>query len=236
MTTTHPQRHLRSAIPNKKPTSLELNIGQIAINYHDECIYIKNDLGQIIQIANSESVVRALKSVQIINGKAPNAQGVILLEPKDIGPYGVPTLTSNGKVDPDYLNSYLYSIGEWNPGTNQPPLPAASEYPGGFLTVSTTGTYGGVEYLKDSWVVSDGATWQQRTTGSVSSVSLSINDTLYTVEGSPITTSGTITIVLEQQEPGTFFAGPTNDIMEKKTPEWRRLESADLPIIDEGKY
>jgi hypothetical protein len=68
-------------------------------------------------------------------------------------------------------------------------------------------------------------------TGTVTSVSFATgggaSDALYTISGSPITTSGTITETLNTQTQKTFLAGPTSGAA--ATPTFRTIASTDLP-------
>lgn len=66
-------------------------------------------------------------------------------------------------------------------------------------------------------------------TGSVTSVALSTPGVLYTVSGSPVTTSGTLTLNLVSQSANTIFAGPTTG--GAVAPTFRSLVAADLNTI-----
>jgi hypothetical protein len=63
--------------------------------------------------------------------------------------------------------------------------------------------------------------------GAVSSVSLSVPGLLYTVSGSPVTSSGTLAFALKTQAKNTVLAGPTSGA--DATPTMRALTQADLP-------
>jgi hypothetical protein len=67
--------------------------------------------------------------------------------------------------------------------------------------------------------------------GTVTSVALATGagatDALYTISGSPITTSGTLVETLNTQTANTFFAGPTSG--GATTPTWRTIVAADIP-------
>jgi hypothetical protein len=66
-------------------------------------------------------------------------------------------------------------------------------------------------------------------TGTVTSVALSTPGVLYTVSGSPITTSGTLTLTLNTQTANTVFAGPTTG--SAATPTFRALVNADVSTL-----
>lgn len=63
-------------------------------------------------------------------------------------------------------------------------------------------------------------------TGSVSSVALSA-PSIFSVSGSPVTSSGTISMEMASQQPNRFFAGPISGIA--SDPSFRAINSADLP-------
>lgn len=64
-------------------------------------------------------------------------------------------------------------------------------------------------------------------TGTVTSVALTSPGVVYTVSGSPITTSGTFALSLVNQSANTIFAGPTSG--GATAPTFRSIVTADLP-------
>ena len=64
--------------------------------------------------------------------------------------------------------------------------------------------------------------------GTVTSVGLSTPGVLYTVSGSPVTSSGTLTLNLVSQTANTVFAGPTSG--SAAVPTFRALVGADIPV------
>jgi flagellar biosynthesis component FlhA len=83
---------------------------------------------------------------------------------------------------------------------------------------------------------SDGTNWTVDTihsgdlpagTGTVTSVALAA-PAIFTVSGSPITTSGTLTLTLANQNANAVFAGPASG--SAAAPTFRPLVFADLPI------
>lgn len=68
-------------------------------------------------------------------------------------------------------------------------------------------------------------------TGTVTSVGLSLPASVFTVSGSPVTTSGTLTASYNTQGANTVFAGPTSGAA---TPTFRKLSFADLPQLTSG--
>lgn len=69
-------------------------------------------------------------------------------------------------------------------------------------------------------------TWSTPTTGTVTSVALSL-PSFITVSGSPVTTTGTLTGTLATQTANTVFAGPTTGSAAQPT--FRSLVDADIP-------
>src|SRR5271154_2193569 len=63
--------------------------------------------------------------------------------------------------------------------------------------------------------------------GTVTAVALALPASVFTVSGSPVTTTGTLTGSFNVQSPNTFFAGPTSG--GSGTPAFRALVSADIP-------
>jgi len=68
--------------------------------------------------------------------------------------------------------------------------------------------------------------------GTVTSVGLSL-PSIFSVSGSPVTTSGTLTAALATQTANLVFAGPTSG--GAATPTFRALVSADIPSLDAAK-
>jgi hypothetical protein len=68
--------------------------------------------------------------------------------------------------------------------------------------------------------------------GTVTSVALSL-PAIFTVSGSPVTTSGTLTATLASQTANTIFAGPTTGVA--AAPTFRALVAADIPNLDAAK-
>ena len=69
-------------------------------------------------------------------------------------------------------------------------------------------------------------TWQVFTSGTVTSVGLSLPN-IFSVSGSPVTSSGTLSATLANQSANTVFAGATSG--GTSTPAFRALVAADLP-------
>lgn len=81
----------------------------------------------------------------------------------------------------------------------------------------------------------NGASWSKIGTGdgSVSSVALSMPN-IFSVSGSPVTSSGTLTATLKNQNANYLFAGPASG--EAAIPSFRKLVAADIPALDYDKY
>ncbi len=81
-------------------------------------------------------------------------------------------------------------------------------------------------------LTSNGTTWTSAapaTAGTVTSVAFSDGSStpIYTVSGSPVTSTGTLTITLSNESANTIFAGPTTGGATQPT--FRGLVSADIP-------
>ncbi len=68
------------------------------------------------------------------------------------------------------------------------------------------------------------------TTGTVTSVSLSL-PTIFSVSGSPVTTTGTLTASLSSQTANTFFAAPNGAA---GVPTFRAIVAADIPTLNQN--
>lgn len=66
--------------------------------------------------------------------------------------------------------------------------------------------------------------------GSVTSVGLAMPSSMFGVANSPITSSGTITVTLLNQNAATVFAGPASG--GAGLPTFRALQASDLPVVD----
>jgi hypothetical protein len=75
----------------------------------------------------------------------------------------------------------------------------------------------------------DWNTFNNKGSGSVTSVALSL-PSIFSVSGSPVTTSGTLTGTLTTQTANTVFAGPSTG--SAATPTFRALVSADIPSLN----
>ena len=97
---------------------------------------------------------------------------------------------------------------------------------GAYVLPSTDGTSGQVLKTNGSGTL----TWQNDNGGSgtVTSVALSM-PSIFSVSGSPVTTSGTLTASLNTQAANTFFAGPSSGAA--ATPTFRAITATDIPTL-----
>lgn len=94
------------------------------------------------------------------------------------------------------------------------------------LLPSFTGAGG--KYL----AVNSGATdieYVTATSGTVTSVAMTVPTSVLSVSGTPVTTSGTLAVSLQNQSANTIFAGPTTGTA--TTPTFRALVAADIPSL-----
>lgn len=101
-------------------------------------------------------------------------------------------------------------------------------------------TYNLGDTIKGITVISDGAAWKVASTkniltgsggGAVTSVGLSAPSE-FSVSGSPITTSGTLTISKSNQSANTVYAGPASG--SAAAPAFRSLVPTDIPLMSPG--
>lgn len=79
-----------------------------------------------------------------------------------------------------------------------------------------------------TWDAGAGAWVADAPAGGVSSVGLVMPSALFDVAGSPITTTGTLTVTLDTQSASTFFAGPTSG--GAAAPAFRPIIGTDIPL------
>jgi hypothetical protein len=84
-----------------------------------------------------------------------------------------------------------------------------------------TGTANSTKFLRGD------LTWQTFTTGTVTSVAMTVPTSVLSVSGSPITTSGTLAVSLATQQPNRVWAGPSS-AGAPAPPIFRALVAADL--------
>ena len=102
------------------------------------------------------------------------------------------------------------------PGSGTGTIDGASSY-----TVTGSATF---VYTGSMWLVTQ--TNSSSTSGTVTSVALSL-PSIFSVSGSPITSSGTLTGTLASQAANTVFAGPSSG--SAAAPAFRSLTTADMP-------
>lgn len=93
-------------------------------------------------------------------------------------------------------------------------------------TASTVGTSGHTVVWTSSGDLGDGGIG-----GTVGSVGLSLPTSVFTVSGSPVTTTGTLTGTLNSQTSNTFFAAPNGSA---GVPAFRTIATSDLPASVNG--
>lgn len=130
-----------------------------------------------------------------------------------VGASGVPVFRAMALADlPALTNGQLY-IGS----TGNPPVTAALVAGSGIAITIGAG----------SITISAAAG-----TGTVTSVALALPAVLFTVSGSPVTTSGTLTGTLATQTANRIFAGPASG--SAAAPTFRAAVNADLPTLTSG--
>ncbi len=156
--------HANSSVAAAVPTALQLVVGQIAINSADKLIFIKDALGNVVNVASASAVTKALSAVQTVNGQSPTA-GAVTITPSQIGTNGVVPLDGSQKIDTVYLpDSILGAVdyqGTWDASSNTPTLADPTTVKGYYYVVSTAGTQFGNAYAIGDWAISDGIKWDK---------------------------------------------------------------------------
>ena len=139
----------------------------------------------------------------------------------------------NGTAFFDAINHIQNSFTLDNPlgvtsgGTGLGTVPAYSALVSNSLNAITALTVAANQSIR---LNSAGNAWEAYTptggAGSVSSVGLGMPASIFTVSGSPVTTTGTLTAALNSQTANLFFAAPDGSA---GTPTFRAISSADLP-------
>lgn len=102
------------------------------------------------------------------------------------------------------------------------------------FAANTTGELGSLAFPSSSGQVLSSTTagvlsWTNASSGTVTSVGLSM-PSIFSVSGSPVTTSGTLTATLNTQTANTVFAGPAAG--GAATPTFRSLVASDIPSLN----
>lgn len=142
------------------------------------------------------------QQLQITGGaKVRNLEGAIVgssgvLSSVGLGvAYGVATLGGDGKVPSSQLPAMGSSYkGIWNAATNTPTITNGVGTAGDYYIVGTGGVWNGITFTAGQLVIYSGSVWQQAGgTSGVSSVGLAA-PAAFTVSGSPVTSTGTLTL------------------------------------------
>lgn len=140
---------------------------------------------------------------------------------------------SGAKIIPDFLEREIRTSGglRLDGNTYSSRLyAAAGNSQAAELSFYLPNSYGTAGYV----LTTDGngaMVWQQVSgTGTVTSVALQAPTSVFSVSGSPITVSGTLTLALQTQAARTVWAGPTSG-MPDAAPAFRTLQLVDLPAL-----
>ena len=145
---------------------------------------------------------------------------------------GAPSSLANAELAYSEDNTTLY-IGEGTGGAGGSATSIrAIAGPGAFTTLGTTQTVTGNKTFSGNVTFTGGVSGVGGS-GTVTSVALSLPD-IFTVSGSPVTATGTLTGALATQTPNSVFAGPSTGST-AIAPTFRALVSADIPTLTAAK-
>lgn len=159
-----------------------------------------------------------LATSRTINGTSFNGSADITTS--SWGTYRTLTIGSTGK-SVDGSGNVSWTLGEIGA--------AATSHTHTLSDISQSGATTG-QYAK--W---DGSAWVPDTisaSGTVTSVGLSLPPSIFTVSGSPVTTSGTLSASLASQDRYSFFAAPTT--VGGGTPSFRAIVAEDIPTLNQN--
>jgi hypothetical protein len=162
----------------------------------------------------------------VVDNTSIGLNGTSQLEVKALGitDAKVATGISGSKIIPNFAAQNIVTTGNLNAAQG---------------TFSSNVTIRGVNYTwpaaNAAGVLTNGGTgtlsWAPAATGTVTNVALAL-PSIFTVTGSPITTTGTLTGTLASQAAGTVFAAPAGAA---GTPVFRPLTAVDIPMIGVNK-
>lgn len=162
---TNTLKHLRSNELGKIPLPAQMQAGQIAVNYRDKILFILDNDNNVVAIASAQAKLLAESAVQSVNGQTPDPGGAVVVEPTDIGPFGVADLDANGKIAlqviPESILGAVKYEGTWNAATNTPTLPDPTTNKGSYWVVNTAGVQFGFTFTTGDWVISNGTVYEK---------------------------------------------------------------------------
>lgn len=149
--------------------------------------------------------------------------GVVTLAKGDVGLSNVPNTDATNASN---ISSGTLPAGRFNDTTH-------GARAGGTLHAAATTTTAGFMSSADKTKLDGIAAGATDNTGTVTSVGLSVPSSLLGVSGSPVTTSGTLTLSLPTRNANIVFAGPASG--SAAAPAFRALVAADIPDLAAAK-
>ena len=150
------------------------------------------------------------------------------------------SLTSVGTITSGVWNGTTIAIA--NGGTGQTSTSAAfnalapTTLTGGLIYGNGTNTYSNLPIGTSSQiltVVGGLPSWQNSaTSGTVTSVALALPGSVFAISGSPVTSTGTLTGSFTNQNPNTFFSGPSSG--GANLPTFRLITPTDVPTLNQN--
>ena len=210
-----------------------LAVGELAFNEMDNTLYIgKDNNGSplVVPVGGSGEFLRLSNVAQTVNGTITFATHPIISAAQ------LATSDNSTKVA---TTAWVKSLGYTTSGVTD--LSFGTHNTTSLVLLSSTGTdvtflsattsLAGLMSSTDKTKLDGIASGATANTGTVTSVALSLPN-IFTVSGSPVTTSGTLTATLASQTANHFFAAPNGSA---GAPTFRAMVAADVPTLTASK-
>lgn len=213
------------------PSSLA--VGELAYNEMDSTLYIgthNNGTPLVVPLAGLGEFVRLSNVNQTINGVKTFSQHPVVSETQlGTGENSTKVATTAWVKSLNYTTTGVTDLSFGTITSTQIPLNSSTGTD--VIFVSATTSLAGLMSAADKTKLDGIASGATANTGTVTSVALSL-PALFTVSGSPVTTSGTLTATLASQTANQVFAAPNGSA---GAPTFRALVAADIPTLTAAK-
>ncbi len=219
----------QSAVAGKVPTTAQLQLGELAVNTTDGKLYTKKN------VSGTESVVEiGAASASSVTSFSAGTTGLT----PSTGTTGAVTLGGTLAVANGGTGGTTQATARTGLGLGTAATAASTDFAaaahvgaGGTAHAAATTSVAGFMSSADKTKLDGIASGATANTGTVTSVALSL-PAIFSVSGSPVSTSGTLTAALASQAANVVLASPSGAI---GTPTFRVLVAADIPVLDAAK-